>query len=430
MAREDEEIDAKIIRMIGEAIGEAISKAIGTADVQDSLHLAASDDSESYNAVAESLRNGARSILKTQFTNSNSHEAARYDAAIREALDQLRKYVNTFPDYQTLWSIEEEVIRQARQEMELREELGTQRALARAREAAAEMQHPSRSPFWKINRRTESGELGRKIASLGEEMTQHRRKVADIATERRRFELRVWPTEPNYGKQSKIVADARKALCTAVLEASLPNLRASIHEYAELTHLDKGSLPAEADPPGDSGSTLSDGDPDNGEGEHDLTSQLEEASPAKSVGVTGPGDKRSVFLVHGRDIRAAIEMRSFLRALGLRVIEWETAVLETGHAAPYIGDVIFAGMRTADAVVILSTPDDLVRLRPDLLSNDDSVHEREIRGQARANVIYEAGIADALDRSRTVLVELGGVKSLGPKWPKRSEIRRRLQVAA
>jgi len=141
-------------------------------------------------------------------------------------------------------------------------------------------------------------------------------------------------------------------------------------------------------------------------------SRLEEASPAKSIGVVGPGDKQSVFLVHGRDVRAAKEMRTFLRALGLRIIEWESAVRETGQAAPYIGDVIFAGMRVADAVIILVTPDDLVRLRPDLLSSDDSANEREIRGQARANVIYEAGIADARDRSRTVLVEIGGVKSL------------------
>jgi predicted nucleotide-binding protein len=140
--------------------------------------------------------------------------------------------------------------------------------------------------------------------------------------------------------------------------------------------------------------------------------RLEEVSPAKAIGVLGPGDKRSVFLVHGRDERAAKEMRTFLRALDLHVIEWESAVRETGQAAPYIGDVIFAGMHMADAVIVLITPDDLVRLRPDLLSSDDSENEREIRGQARANVIYEAGIADALDRSRTVLVELGGVKSL------------------
>ncbi|HTX81891.1 MAG TPA: nucleotide-binding protein [Streptosporangiaceae bacterium] len=151
---------------------------------------------------------------------------------------------------------------------------------------------------------------------------------------------------------------------------------------------------------------------DISEGEKDLVSQLEEASPAKSIGVVGPGDKRSVFLVHGRDVQAAKEMRTFLRALGLRVIEWESAVRETGQAAPYIGDVIFAGMRVADAVVVLATPDDLVRLRPDLVSREDSANEMEMRGQARANVIYEAGIADALDRSRTILVEIGSVKSL------------------
>jgi predicted nucleotide-binding protein len=163
----------------------------------------------------------------------------------------------------------------------------------------------------------------------------------------------------------------------------------------------------------DPGSPLSDGYFGNDEEEgDDSTSQLEKASPAKSVGAGGPGDKRSVFLVHGRDTRAAKGMRMFFRALNLHVIEWEKAVLETGQAAPYIGDVIFAGMRVADAVVVLLTPDDLVRLRPDLLSPEDPAHEREIRGQARANVIYEAGIADALDRSRTVLIELGEVKSL------------------
>jgi predicted nucleotide-binding protein len=164
----------------------------------------------------------------------------------------------------------------------------------------------------------------------------------------------------------------------------------------------------------DPGSTLSDSFFGNEEeaAEDDSTSQLEKASPAKSVGAGGPGDNRSVFLVHGRDTRAAKEMRIFFRALNLRVIGWEKAVQETGQAAPYIGDVIFAGMRMADAVVVLLTPDDLVRLRPDLLSPDDPAHEREIRGQARANVIYEAGIADALDRSRTVLIEFGEVKSL------------------
>jgi hypothetical protein len=65
----------------------------------------------------------------------------------------------------------------------------------------------------------------------------------------------------------------------------------------------------------------------------------------------------------------------------------------------------------AGAAVVLLTPDDLVRLRSDLLHEDDDNSERELQGQARPNVYYEAGFADALGRERTVIVEMGRVKS-------------------
>lgn len=52
-----------------------------------------------------------------------------------------------------------------------------------------------------------------------------------------------------------------------------------------------------------------------------------------------------------------------------------------------------------------------MRLRRDL-AEDDEVAETRVQGQARANVIYEAGIADAIGHSRTVLIELGRVKGL------------------
>ena len=65
----------------------------------------------------------------------------------------------------------------------------------------------------------------------------------------------------------------------------------------------------------------------------------------------------------------------------------------------------------AGAAVVVLTPDDLVRLRDDLLGDDDSAEERETKGQARPNVYYEAGFADALGRERTVIVEVGPVKS-------------------
>jgi predicted nucleotide-binding protein len=132
---------------------------------------------------------------------------------------------------------------------------------------------------------------------------------------------------------------------------------------------------------------------------------------AVAAGAGGPGDRRSVFLVHGRDASAAAAMRDLLRAFGLRIIEWEHALqhLDQGPS-PYVGDIVMAGMRLADAVVVLATPDDLVSLRQDL--TDDGDEETTIQGQARPNVIYEAGIADALDRTRTLLVEVGRVKGL------------------
>jgi predicted nucleotide-binding protein len=119
----------------------------------------------------------------------------------------------------------------------------------------------------------------------------------------------------------------------------------------------------------------------------------------------------AVFVVAGRDSRAASAIGDFLRALGLRVIEWEHAVAKTGLPNPYVGDVVQVGLRLAGAALVLLTPDDLVQLRADLVRDDDGVDEREVRGQARPNVYYEAGISDALGRERTVIVEIGQVKS-------------------
>jgi hypothetical protein len=56
------------------------------------------------------------------------------------------------------------------------------------------------------------------------------------------------------------------------------------------------------------------------------------------------------------------------------------------------------------------TPDDLVLLRRDLLNNDDGNIERTLQGQARPNVFYEAGIADAYGQNRTIIVEVGPAK--------------------
>ena len=127
------------------------------------------------------------------------------------------------------------------------------------------------------------------------------------------------------------------------------------------------------------------------------------ADPPRSV-------RRTVFVIAGRDNRANSAVVAFLRALGLRVVDWEQAVARTGLPSPYVGDVVETGLRMADAVIVLLTPDDVVRLRTDLLRDDDGPDERDPQGQARPNVYYEAGFADAIGRDRTVIVEVGRVK--------------------
>lgn len=118
-------------------------------------------------------------------------------------------------------------------------------------------------------------------------------------------------------------------------------------------------------------------------------------------------DPRAVFVVHGRNAPAREAMFDFLRSLGLVPIEWVQAVQATGRPSPYVGEILTAAFQRAQAVLVLLTPDDEGRLREHLRSPGDALHDTELTPQARANVLFEAGMAMAWDENRTVLVELG-----------------------
>jgi predicted nucleotide-binding protein len=125
---------------------------------------------------------------------------------------------------------------------------------------------------------------------------------------------------------------------------------------------------------------------------------------------TGRKPPNQVFVVHGRDRVAKDAMSAFLRAVGVKPIEWNSALGMSKEAAPYIGEILDAAFANARAVVVLLTPDDLVELRADLVSPSDKPHERTLTGQARPNVLFEAGMAFATHPSQTILVQVGNVK--------------------
>ena len=120
-------------------------------------------------------------------------------------------------------------------------------------------------------------------------------------------------------------------------------------------------------------------------------------------------DPRKVFVVHGRNELARRGLFEFLRALDLDPIEWSEALHMTGQASPYIGDVLDAAFSAAQAVVVLQTPDDVAHLHESLTYPGDP--ECLPQMQPRPNVLFEAGMAMGRNPERTVIVELGQVKS-------------------
>lgn len=121
-------------------------------------------------------------------------------------------------------------------------------------------------------------------------------------------------------------------------------------------------------------------------------------------------DRDTVFVVHGRDAAARKAIFEFLRSLSLKPLEWNQAVAATANPVPSISQILDAAFERAQAVVVLLTGDDEVRLRGTFASPDDPAYERELTPQARPNVLFEAGLAMGRSPDRVVIVELGAVK--------------------
>ena len=127
---------------------------------------------------------------------------------------------------------------------------------------------------------------------------------------------------------------------------------------------------------------------------------------SESSGLSTPHPE-DVFVVHGRDGALRDSMFAFLRAIGLHPLEWSEAIAATGHPSPYVGEVLDRAFSMAQAIVVLLSPDDEARLKPHFIRPSDPSYESDLTGQARPNVLFEAGMAMARDPRRTILVEIG-----------------------
>ncbi len=120
----------------------------------------------------------------------------------------------------------------------------------------------------------------------------------------------------------------------------------------------------------------------------------------------------SVFVVHGRNEALRKSMFDFLRALGLKPMEWNNAILAAKGANPHVDDIIDAAMSRVQAVVVLFTPDDDAKLNDSLCPRHEKATEGKLQGQPRPNVIFEAGLALGRHPEKTLLVQVGKIRDI------------------
>jgi predicted nucleotide-binding protein len=121
----------------------------------------------------------------------------------------------------------------------------------------------------------------------------------------------------------------------------------------------------------------------------------------------------SIFVVHGRDAQLTADIFAFLRAIGLNPLEWSQAIKGAKGANPHIDEVIFRAMDKVQGVLIVFSPDEEARLKTKFCAPIDKKKGlATLDGQARPNVIFEAGLALGAHSKKTLLVEVGDLRDI------------------
>ncbi|NUR29624.1 MAG: nucleotide-binding protein [Catenulispora sp.] len=134
--------------------------------------------------------------------------------------------------------------------------------------------------------------------------------------------------------------------------------------------------------------------------------------PREADAPATPDKTRSVFVVHGRDEQATEAVFELLRTLDLVPLEWERLVAATGHAVPFLGDVVHRATEVAQAALVLLTPDDVVALHGNLHEAGEPYHETHETCQPRPNVLIELGMVLAVYPERTIIAQAGAIRPI------------------
>jgi predicted nucleotide-binding protein len=121
----------------------------------------------------------------------------------------------------------------------------------------------------------------------------------------------------------------------------------------------------------------------------------------------------SIFVVHGRDVQLNTDMFAFLRAIGLNPLEWTQAIKGAKGANPHVDEVIYSAMEKVQGVLVMFSPDEEARLKTKFCTSlDKKKGFNKLDGQARPNVIFEAGLALGAHSKKTLLVQVGDVRDI------------------
>ena len=132
--------------------------------------------------------------------------------------------------------------------------------------------------------------------------------------------------------------------------------------------------------------------------------------------------RRTVYVVYGENTNTEVSsIKDFLNKEGLMVFHKETIVELTWKAIPFIGggpiaatpfvgDELTVAFKYAQAVIVLLTGEESVRLCKELQREDDEEIEKTFHPQPTQEQIFEAGYAFGTSPRRTILVQIGDVQ--------------------